>query len=71
MEKTNDNNWRQREQFALQLSEFATLISAEKLNKFYLPKFFDLCLDNVAQVREVVSTKATAPILWKLLSHGK
>lgn len=44
------------------------LISADKLNQFYVPKFYDLCLDDVATVRETTATKATATIVNNFLS---
>jgi hypothetical protein len=63
VEKANIANWRQRQQMAGQIKEFAALISPEKLDQFYAPKFFELCLDEVAQVREAASLEATAAIL--------
>lgn len=48
VEKNNMANWRYRTQLAKQIKEFSYLISAEKLNQFYVPKYFDLCLDDVA-----------------------
>jgi hypothetical protein len=51
VEKNNQAQWRQRAQLANQIKDFAGLISAEKLHQFYVPKFFDLCLDDVASVR--------------------
>ena len=63
VEKANIANWRQREQLGIQIKEFAQLISSEKLDEFYAPKFFELCLDEVAQVREKASLNATASIL--------
>lgn len=36
-----------------------------------MPKFFDLCCDDVAQVREQVSTQTTAAIIKNLLKSDK
>ena len=70
VEKNNQAQWRQRAQLANQIKDFADLISAEKLHQFYVPKFFDFCLDDVAQVREEASTIATASIIKNLLKSG-
>jgi hypothetical protein len=40
------------------------------LDQFYVPKFFDLCLDDVFQVREEASTQATASIIKNLQKSG-
>lgn len=68
VEKANVGNWRQREQMALHIKEFATLISSEKLDQYYTPKFFELCLDEVAQVREAAGIEATAAILHNFIN---
>ena len=70
VEKANKSQWRQREQFAIQISELCALISADKLNQFYVPKFYDLCLDDVATVRETTATMATASIVKNFLSSN-
>ena len=56
VEKINVANWRYRQTLALQIIDFAKLISAFKLDQFYAPKFFELCLDEVAEVREVAAS---------------
>ena len=70
VEKNNQAHWRQRAQLAVQIKDFADLISASKLNQFYVPKFFDLCLDDVAQVREEASSIATASMISNLLKSN-
>lgn len=37
---------------------------------FYLPKFFDLCLDEVQTVRDSTALIATAPILKNFVKSG-
>ena len=59
-------NWRQRSMLASQIRDFSGLISSEKLDQYYCPKFFELCLDEVYEVRESVSRTATAAILHNL-----
>ena len=63
VEKTNVANWRYRQQLALQIIDFSKLISSAKLDQYYAPKFFELCLDEVAEVRETTATQTTASIL--------
>ena len=48
---------------ALQIIDFSKLISSAKLDQYYAPKFFELCLDEVAEVREATATRTTASIL--------
>ena len=67
VEKNNNGQWRERQQQAYQIKEFSSLISQEKFNQFYVPKFFELCLDEVAQVREKVAIHSTASILHAFL----
>ena len=70
VEKSNKGQWRERQQQAHQIKEFSSLISQERFNQFYIPKFFELCLDDVAQVREKVAIHATASILKSFLNSS-
>lgn len=54
----------------MQIREFSALISSQKLDQHYAPKFFELCLDEVAQVREAASIEATAGILHNFVSSS-
>ena len=53
------------------IRELASLISTEKLNHFYIPKFFDLCLDDVFEVRETAAKKVTAAVLKNVTKSGR
>jgi hypothetical protein len=70
VERNSNGQWRERQQQAYQIKEFSSLISQEKFNQFYVPKFFELCLDEVAQVREKVAIHSTASILHAFLNSN-
>ena len=54
----------------MQIRDFCDLISPEKLNQFYVPKFYDLCLDDVAKVREATAGLATVGILKNFITSN-
>jgi len=68
VERANEFEWRHKVLVGKQISQLAHLISTNKFNTFFVPKFFDLCLDDVFEVRESVAKQATAPIL-KNIAH--
>ena len=55
---------------AKHIKSFSKLFSAEIINKHYVPIFFDLCLDEVAEVRKT-ATKAVKNILRKLKDNNE
>ena len=71
VEKANEYEWRIKILIAEHIQKLSSLISTEKLNNFYVPKFFDLCLDDVFEVRETTAKKATAAILKNIAASGK
>ena len=49
------------------MKDLCELISPDKVAKFYLPKYYDLCMDEVAEVRWTTAKLATVPLLWNLI----
>jgi len=50
--------------------ELASLISPQKFNHFYVPKFLDLCLDDVHEVRETTAKESTAAVLKNIAADA-
>ena len=49
------------------MRDLCELVSSDKVAKFYLPKYYDLCLDDVAEVRQTTAKLATVPLLKNLV----
>lgn len=60
--KENQEHWRNRSQTAEQIGKMANLLSAEIFSKYFETLFFELCEDQVAEVR-ITATQQTLKVL--------
>lgn len=66
--KIDSQDWRKREVLASQLKKYAKLFKPETVYKHYVPLFYNLCQDPVAEVR-IAAARTVGSFLNKLSSH--
>ena len=63
--EVNKQDWRKRVEQAHQIKKMAKVFSCQAVCNFYMPLFFQLCQDQVAEVR-LEAAKATKNIACKM-----